>query len=57
MVDRSDMLMDSDGVYTAAGRIRFIENETRVYDVSVDGPHNFFAGGVLVHNKSMRLIE
>jgi hypothetical protein len=23
----------------------------RVFDITVDGPHNFFAGGVLVHNK------
>jgi hypothetical protein len=23
-----------------------------VYNIEVDGPHNYFAGGVLVHNKT-----
>lgn len=26
---------------------------TQVYDLSVEGPHNYFADGVLVHNKSV----
>jgi hypothetical protein len=28
------------------------EELSAVYDISVDPPHNYFAGGVLVHNKS-----
>ena len=30
-----------------------VGGEINVYDVAVDGPHNFFAAGILVHNKSI----
>ena len=30
-----------------------VGGEIEVFDVAVDGPHNFFAGGLLVHNKSI----
>lgn len=33
--------------------IATIDTKARVYDVSVASPHNFFAGGVLVHNKAV----
>ena len=29
-----------------------VDEPTAVYDLTVDEPHNFFAGQILVHNKS-----
>jgi hypothetical protein len=34
-----------------AGRPQRIEGTVEVFDLTVDAPHNFFAGGFLVHNK------
>ena len=34
-------------------KLRSVGGEVEVFDVAVDGPHNFFAGGLLVHNKSI----
>ena len=31
-------------------KIEYLENQEDVYDLTVDGNHNFFANGILVHN-------
>jgi hypothetical protein len=52
-IDLADWLLDDCGRTVPAGRVQREEGLTTVFDVEVDEPHNFFAGGVLVHNKSM----
>src|SRR5207249_669219 len=47
----SDELLRSDGGRMRAGKIERLTGRVAVYDLSVDEPHNFFAAGVLVHNK------
>jgi hypothetical protein len=47
----SDELLRFDGSRVAVGKAERINRAVTVYDVTVDEPHNFFAGGVLVHNK------
>jgi hypothetical protein len=51
-VTESDSLLSSAGETVPAGKIERIGGKVAVYDVTVDEPHNFFAAGVLVHNKS-----
>ncbi len=41
-----NQLIEVTSVRTEAGQVE-------LFDVAVDGPHNFFADGVLVHNKSI----
>lgn len=48
-----DMVVGSDESYSLAAAPRLLPRKTAVFDLSVDPPHNFFAGGLLVHNKSM----
>jgi serine kinase of HPr protein (carbohydrate metabolism regulator) len=31
-------------------KIKYLEEETPVYDITVEDNHNFFANGILVHN-------
>lgn len=51
-VEPSALLLRFDGSSVPAGVPESIDGAVRVYDLEVDGPANFFAGGVLVHNKS-----
>ena len=46
--------LDADHELTLHAGARFSSTSRidRVYNISVAGPHNYFAGGVLVHNKS-----
>ncbi len=45
-----DRLVGSDGGDVRIERIEPFEDEAAVYDLTVDGPHDYFASGVLVHN-------
>jgi hypothetical protein len=49
-LETGDRLLDADGSDVRVERIDSFDGEGEVYDVSVDGPHDYFAGGVLVHN-------
>jgi hypothetical protein len=51
-VEASASLRHFDGSFVPAGVPETIAGAVRVYDLEIDGPANFFAGGVLVHNKS-----
>ncbi|MBI5724742.1 MAG: hypothetical protein HZA50_12335 [Planctomycetes bacterium] len=46
-----DVLQGPDGVVKLDAAPRLVRGKVAVFDVTVDGPHNFFAGGLLVHNK------
>lgn len=48
-----DEFVTSDGKKVRAGEPKRVQEPIDVYDLSVDGPHTFFAGGYLVHNKSI----
>lgn len=48
-----DRLVNGDGRQVRIDSIKNIGGEVDVFDVAVDGPHNFFAAGLLVHNKSI----
>jgi len=50
-VQPTDRVLSSDGRSVEAGDIRRIQGTATVYDVGVTHPHNFFAGGILVHNR------
>jgi hypothetical protein len=50
-VSPTDLLLDSTLRRVRAGQPRIIEERIDVYDLTVDAPHCFFAGGLLVHNK------
>jgi hypothetical protein len=50
-LSETDELLRADGTRAAVGKIERVSGVVAVYDVTVDGPHNFFADGVLVHNK------
>ena len=49
---RGSSLLAEDGATFHAGSLEQVPGEIIVYDLSVDWPHSYFAGGVLVHNKS-----
>jgi hypothetical protein len=46
-----DVLLRANGETSRVGKIEWLRERVAVHDVTVDEPHNFFAGGVLVHNK------
>lgn len=48
-----DELVASDGSRVRAGEPKLVRGPVDVFDLTVDGPHTFFAGGFLVHNKSI----
>jgi hypothetical protein len=48
-----DVLQHRDGSLVEVRTLDKVSSEIDVFDVAVDGPHNFFAAGVLVHNKSI----
>ena len=45
------VLLGVDGHATAVAQVGDIAHQSAVYNLTVDGPHNYFAGGYLVHNK------
>jgi len=45
-------LLRRDGTRVRAGHPETVEGRVRVFDLAIDGPHNFFAADRLVHNKS-----
>ena len=47
------MLLHQDLESATVTSVEMVGGEIEVFDVAVDGPHNFFAGGLLVHNKSI----
>jgi len=48
-----EKLLNSDGQAVPVATVESVGGNIDVYDVAVDGPHNFFAAGLLVHNKSI----
>jgi hypothetical protein len=48
-----DLLTNDEARPVRIVSIKNVGGEVEVFDVSVDGPHNFFAAGLLVHNKSI----
>ena len=50
-VAATDRLLSSSGKEVSAGEICFIAGPLAVYDITVDGVHNYFADGLLVHNQ------
>jgi hypothetical protein len=48
-----DVLLDRDLQPVRVASLTTIGGDVEVFDVAVDGPHNFFAAGLLVHNKSI----
>ncbi len=51
-IQAGDMLLDRDGRQVRAARPYSIDEQVAVFDLTTEGPHNFFAGGLLVHNKT-----
>lgn len=47
-----DLLLTADLKAVAAGTPRLLTERIEIFDLTVDEPHNYFAGGFLVHNKS-----
>jgi hypothetical protein len=45
------VLLDARLARVPAGPAREVAGRIEVYDLAVDAPHCFFAGGFLVHNK------
>jgi hypothetical protein len=50
-ITQRDLLLNVQLRQEEAGSPRIIDEQIDVYDLTVDGPHCFFAGGLLVHNK------
>jgi hypothetical protein len=44
--------VDADGKSKLLAVPEKVRGALAVYDIAVDEPHNYFAGGILVHNKS-----
>jgi hypothetical protein len=44
--------VDADGKSKPLAVPQKVRGALAVYDITVDEPHNYFAGGILVHNKS-----
>jgi hypothetical protein len=53
-IKRNDILMRDNGSWQTVRNITFIVGEIEVYNMEVEGEHNYFAGGVLVHNKTQQ---
>lgn len=49
---QGDLVIGRDESHLLAITPRLLSRRTAVLDLTVDEPHNFFAGGLLVHNKS-----
>jgi RNA polymerase sigma factor (sigma-70 family) len=52
-VKADDKLLTADLREVRAGEPKVVYETIDVFDLSVSGPHTFFAGGFLVHNKSL----
>lgn len=52
-VKPTDTLLTTEGKKIPAGEPKRVVRPVDVFDLTVDGPHTFFAGGFLVHNKSV----
>ncbi len=52
-LSKGDVLLSFDGKPTPVASVEIESGKFEVFDVAVDGPHNFFAAGLLVHNKSI----
>lgn len=52
-IQASDALLRLSGKSTPADVLRRVDGPFEVFDLTVAPPHNFFAGDILVHNKSM----
>lgn len=50
---QGDVVVGREEPYLLPDMPQLLDRETPVFDLTVDEPHNFFAGGLLVHNKSM----
>jgi hypothetical protein len=46
-----DVLLRDNGNWQTVRGVAHISNEAEVYNMEVEGEHNYFAGSVLVHNK------
>jgi hypothetical protein len=56
-IQQSDVLLNDYGGYKVVGFIFRVTLGVDVYNLTVEGEHNYFAGGVLVHNKSTEEFE
>jgi hypothetical protein len=54
-VKKGDLLLNYDGTEEEVESIEFISSIDDVYNIEVSGNHNYYAEGVLVHNKSWLL--
>jgi hypothetical protein len=53
VVAEGDTLLTADLREVRAGQPKVVYGEVEVFDLTVSGPHTFFAGGFLVHNKTL----
>lgn len=50
-LNAADRLLTKDLKQHSVDLIEVVPGTVDVYDLTIDGPHNVFAGGVLVHNR------
>lgn len=50
---QGDIVVGREEPYLLPAMPQLLNRKTQVFDLAVNEPHNFFAGGILVHNKSM----
>jgi hypothetical protein len=53
-IKRNDIFLRDNGSWQTVRNITFIVEEIDVYNMEVEGENNYFAGGVLVHNKTQQ---
>ena len=51
MLKEGDILINNEGKEISISSIEKVDGEVKVYNIHVDEYNNYFAGGVLVHNK------
>lgn len=56
-IKRNDFLLRDYGGMKVINFVFCVSEPATVYNLTVDGEHNYFAGGVLVHNKSTEELE
>ena len=47
---QTDKVVLENDIVESYSKIEYLEDEIPVYDITVEGTHNFFANGILVHN-------
>jgi len=52
-VKADDQLLTADAREVRAGAVQVVDQAIDVFDLTVSGPHTFYAGGFLVHNKTL----